>query len=102
MYTSYLDELDDGKGGSYSNLELLYVYLISERNIALTARRVHMHRNGVLYRIQKIHDMLKLNLESPDVRLRLLISFKILEMEGRISLEPFEDADEGGGVTRIE
>ncbi len=61
-----------------------------------------MHRNGVLYRIQKIHDMLKLNLESPDVRLRLLISFKILEMEGRISLEPFEDADEGGGVTRIE
>ena len=46
--------------------------------------------------------MLKLNLESPDVRLRLLISFKILEMEGRISLEPFEDADEGGGVTRIE
>ena len=102
VYTSYLDELDDGKGGSFSNLELLYVYLISERNIALTARRVHMHRNGVLYRIQKIHDMLKLNLESPDVRLRLLISFKILEMEGRISLEPFEDADEGGGVTRIE
>lgn len=102
VYTSYLDELDDGKGGTFSNLELLYVYLISERNIALTARRVHMHRNGVLYRIQKIHDTLKLDLDSADVRLRLMISFKILELKGRIKLGPFNDSDEGNGVSRKE
>lgn len=102
VYTSYLDELDDGKGGAFSNLELLYVYLISERNIALTARRVHMHRNGVLYRIQKIHDTLKLDLDSADVRLRLMISFKILELKGRIKLGPFNDSDEGNGVSRTE
>lgn len=102
VYTSCLDELDDSKGGAYSNMELLYVYLISERNIALTARRVHMHRNGVLYRIQKIQDALRLDLESSDVRLRLLISFKILEMMGRIKLSTFEDSDAGNGISRIE
>lgn len=53
MYTNCLNKLDDGKNGSFSNLMLLYVYLSSERNIAMTARRVHMHRNGALYRLQK-------------------------------------------------
>ena len=102
VYTSYLDELDDGKSGLFSNLELLYVYLVSERNIALTARRVHMHRNGVLYRIQKIHDILRLDLESADVRLRLMISFKILEMKGRVQLGRFDNPDEGNELVRVE
>lgn len=40
--------------------------------------------NSVIYRIQKIQDILALDLDDPDVRLRLMISFKILEMTGRI------------------
>lgn len=98
VYTAYLEELDDGKSSACSSLELLYVYLISERNIALTARRVHMHRNGVLYRIQKIQDSLALDLDSPDVRMRLLLSFKILAMKGRIDLSKYDD---GGDETQI-
>lgn len=43
-----------------------------------------MHRNSVIYRIQKIQDILALDLDDPDVRLRLMISFKILEMTNRI------------------
>ena len=83
-YTRYLDRLIDDNNGSCSNLKLLYYYLCSERNISLTAKYVHMHRNSVIYRIQKIQDLLSLNLDDPDVRLRLLISFKILEMTDRI------------------
>ena len=41
-------------------------------------------RNSVIYRIQKIQDILALDLDDPDVRLRLMISFKILEMTSRI------------------
>lgn len=83
-YTHYLDRLMDDNNGVCSNIKLLYYFLCSERNISLTAKYVHMHRNSVIYRIQKIQDTLMLDLNDPDVRLRLMISFKILEMTGRI------------------
>lgn len=89
--TPYLDALQAEKNTTCNNLDLLYIYLVSERNIALTSRRVHMHRNGVLYRIQKILDALGLDLDSADVRLHLLISLKILEMQGEIVLKNFDE-----------
>ena len=52
----------------------------------MTAKRMHMHRNSIIYRLQKIQDVLELDLDDPDVRLRLMISFRILEMTGRIQL----------------
>lgn len=91
-YTHYLDRLMDENTGACSNIKLLYYYLCSERNISLTAKQVHMHRNSVIYRLQKIQDILALNLDDPDIRLRLMISFKILEMTGRI---PYMDAPHG-------
>ena len=101
-YMRYLDALQEEKGGALSNLVLLYVYLASERNVALTARRVHMHRNGVLYRIDKIRDILGLDFDDPDVRLRLLLSFKILEHLGRIRLDEFLEDGPGSNVASIE
>lgn len=83
-YTHYIDRLIDDNNGACSNVKLLYYYLCSERNISLTAKHVHMHRNSVIYRIQKIQDILALDLDNPDVRLRLMISMKILQMTGRI------------------
>lgn len=74
----------DDNNSVCSNIKLLYYFLCSERKISLTAKHVHMHRNSVIYRIQKIQDILALDLDDPDVRLRLMISFKILEMTGRI------------------
>ena len=74
-------------GGAYSNLQLLYYYISSERNISLTAKKAHMHRNSIIYRLRKIQDMLEIDLDDPDVRLRLMISFKILEMSGRLRLD---------------
>lgn len=103
MYTNCLDKLDDGKNSNFSNLTLLYVYLSSERNIAMTARRVHMHRNGALYRLQKIQDILGLNLDSPEVRLRLMISFKIIEMIRKIEFDiPGEEDEEETLIQMIE
>lgn len=96
-YVRYLEDLkDERSGNTLDNLTLLYVYLASERNVALTARRVHMHRNGVLYRIDKIRDALGLDLDSPDVRFRLLFSFKVLEHLGRFRASPLQS---GGQLT---
>lgn len=90
----YLDQLNGERGYNNSNLLLLYHYLNTERNISLTARRVYMHRNSVIYRLQRIQDMLGLNLDDPDVRLRLMITFKILQMEGKLPASADEPADE--------
>ena len=87
VYVRYIDQLEsEGGGGAYSNLTLLYYYIALERNISMTAKRMHMHRNSIIYRLQKIQDVLELDLDDPDVRLRLMISFRILEMTGRIQL----------------
>ena len=98
----YLDQLAGERGYSNSNLLLLYHYLNTERNISLTAKRVHMHRNSVIYRLQRIQDVLNLDLDDPDVRLRLMITFKILRMEGKlpeITDEPPEP--DNGGSDRL-
>lgn len=61
-----------------------------------------MHRNSVIYRLQRIQDVLNLDMDDPDVRLRLMITFKILRMEGKlpeITDEPPEP--DNGGSDRL-
>lgn len=87
IYIQYLNKLGNESVGAYSNLTLLYYYISSERNISLTAKRVHMHRNSIIYRLRKIQDTLEIDLDDPDVRLRLMLSFKILELTGRLTLQ---------------
>lgn len=79
----YLSRLSKENDSTNYNALLLYHYLETERNISMTAKLMHMHRNSVIYRLQKIQDTLNLDLDDPDVRMRLMISFKILQMEGK-------------------
>lgn len=99
VYIPYIDRLENENSGAYSNLVLLYYYIISERNISLTAKRVHMHRNSIIYRLQKIQDFLEIDMDDPDVRLRLMVSFRILEMTGRLQL-PLEQEPLDGQETQ--
>lgn len=80
MYFQRLSLLMDTKNYKSSNLYLLRTYLINERNISQTAKLLYMHRNSVIYRIARIRDLLDVDLNDPEVRLRLLMSFKILEL----------------------
>lgn len=80
MFVQKLRLLENKAEGSFNNLNLLRNYLLSERNLSVTARLLHMHRNSVIYRLGKISDILGVDMDDPDVRLRLLISFKIIEM----------------------
>ena len=105
IYVQYLNKLGSESVGSYSNLTLLYYYISSERNISLTAKRVHMHRNSIIYRLRKIQDTLEMDLDDPDVRLRLMISFKILELTGRLTLQDgsmeIDSGEQGGDKLRL-
>lgn len=105
VYVQYLNKLGGESVGAYSNLTLLYYYISSERNISLTAKRVHMHRNSIIYRLRRIQDTLEMDLDDPDVRLRLMISFKILELTGRLTPQdgPMEidSTDQSGDEIRL-
>ena len=54
-----------------------------------------MHRNSVIYRIARIREQLNIDFGDPDARLRLLISFKILEMADRTIFQ--DDGETGRG-----
>ncbi len=68
---------DRAKGTEYT--KLLRVYLKNERNIAETAREVYMHRNTCIYRLQRMNELLRMNLDDPGVRLLLQITFQIMD-----------------------
>lgn len=71
---------DQEKNTDYT--QLLKTYLKNNMSIADTIKCTYIHRNTFLYRIEKIKDIVDMDLDDPDVRLELLISYKILEMNG--------------------
>ena len=65
----------------HNNTELLntlQAYLENERSLVKTANALYIHRNTLLYRIKKINSLLRLDLDDAELRLHLLLSYKIL------------------------
>lgn len=57
----------------------LYTYLMCEQNSVRTAQMLFLHRNTLKYRMEKILDIIKVPLEHPMVRQRILFSLYRLE-----------------------
>lgn len=57
----------------------LKTYLENERSYAATSKALSLHRNTLLYRIERIQALLGLDLDSNQVRLHLCISFALAE-----------------------
>lgn len=58
-------------------MRTLRVFLQNEQNLVKTAQILGIHRNTLVYRIEKIRGLLPCSLEDAQTRLRLLISFEI-------------------------
>jgi sugar diacid utilization regulator len=65
-----------------SIVQLLHIYLSTELSATETGNLLNMHRNNVLYHINRIEEMLGLDFHDPRVRLTLLNSFVLLELYG--------------------
>jgi len=72
-----LIEHDRIQGTQY--YDTLRIYLLCERNIPATAAALIIHRTTLTYRLGKILEHTRLNLDDPNLRLYLLISFQLLE-----------------------
>ena len=73
-----LKQYDDKHSASL--LKTLSAYLAYERNATSAGNVLHMHRNTVLYHIRKIEEILSVSLEDADVRIKLTIGLKAIEI----------------------
>ncbi|MBE3560339.1 MAG: helix-turn-helix domain-containing protein [Ktedonobacteraceae bacterium] len=64
-------------------LETLESYFRCNGNLSETARAMHLHRNSLLYRLERIEALLGRSLEDSEVRLNLQIALKIHHMRKR-------------------
>ncbi len=64
--------------------ETLRTYVENDRNLLRTAELLHIHRTTLFYRLNKIKEELDVDLDDPDTRLRMWISFKLLSLDGKI------------------
>lgn len=64
------------------NLQLLYTYLRCERKATDASQLLHMHRNNVVYRINRIEELLGMSLDDDNVRLCLSLSYVMLRLTG--------------------
>lgn len=62
----------------------LRTYLESNMQVTETSRQLFMHRNTLINKLHKIDSILLADLSDPDVRLLLLIAFRILSARGVI------------------
>lgn len=64
---------------SFSLLKTLQVYLDCDCNLNRAAERLFIHKNTLLYRMNHIRSVIRCDLNDPDERLLLVLSFKLLE-----------------------
>lgn len=64
-------------------VETLEGFFRCNANLSETARAMHLHRNSLLYRLDRIEAILGRSLEDPELRLSLQISLKIHHLQKR-------------------
>ncbi len=72
---SRLAEYDAQHGGEL--LETIDVYLACGRNVSRTSRELFIHRNTLLFRLERIRDLLGMDLEDPDNLLLIEIALRL-------------------------
>ena len=83
---SFLDKIiARDKSNGTNDFALLWVYLRCDCNISTTAKQLFMHRNTVIYHIEKIKETFMLDFSDKGTRDRCLIDYKIkfLSMQRR-------------------
>jgi hypothetical protein len=56
----------------------LFQYLRCERNSTITSECLHIHRNTLQYRLKKIHELIQVDMNNPDIREHLMLSYEMI------------------------
>lgn len=69
---------------SFSLLDTLRAYLACNCNLNRAAEHLFIHKNTLLYRMNHIRSIIRCDLNDPDERLLLMLSFKLLDRQASI------------------
>lgn len=75
-----LKSFDEKHNTDYYNTLKLYVK--NHLNAVQTAKQLYIHRSTFLYRMEKIKELIHLNLDDYDTLLYVMMSFRMMEPEG--------------------
>jgi hypothetical protein len=73
----YLLTYDQENGSDYYNT--LRVYINNDKNLVESAKALFIHRNTLVYRINKITELINTNLSNENVKTHILLSYKIID-----------------------
>lgn len=59
----------------------LYMYIRYERSQSHTAAALNVHRNTLTYRLNRLRELISCDLDIPEVRLHILVSYELLKLE---------------------
>lgn len=62
----------------------LYMYIRHERSQSHTAAALNIHRNTLTYRLGRLREILSCDLDLPEVRLHILVSYELLKLERKL------------------
>lgn len=69
--------------------DVLYYYLLNDRNLVKTAAATYMHRNTVLNKVNKILELIQLDLEDGTLRQRLMFSCQFIRYYEKVMQREF-------------
>lgn len=72
-----LKKLTEPGASEMGLMQTLAVYLETHCQISETAKRLYVHRNTIIYRLEKIEEMLGKSLKDPDTTLHLRLALRI-------------------------
>jgi PucR family transcriptional regulator, purine catabolism regulatory protein len=73
-----LEEHDRKSGGELTRT--VEAYFLAHGNLTRTAELLSLHRNSLLYRLQRVREVGRLDLDDPDTRLCLQVALKIRQL----------------------
>ena len=61
------------------NLETLYIYLRNERSYLKASKIMNLHRNSIVYRINRIQEIAGWDLDDEKMRAYIMFSYELLK-----------------------
>lgn len=56
----------------------LYLYLLNERSLLTTSKNLNIHRSTLIYRLNKISEIIRIELNDQEARMHMVYSYEIL------------------------
>lgn len=79
-YPALLKRIDYDRENKTEYSRSLYTFVIYSKNITESANALNIHRNTMIYRLEKIEAIMDIDINNSNTLLHLHLSFKILEL----------------------